>query len=166
LNDIEEQLRSKDLDAWSGGNLEHELDTVAQAVVWPIEDDRWGRVAPPGHRGRYSRVSSLTARRAQASSTRRRETVPDVAVLDSTMCYEDRGDGNPVVLLQDNPTSSYLWRNVIPQLTGQARCLAPDLIGMSRSGKPDIPYRFCRPLPLPGSLVRGARGRRRDPGGP
>ena len=69
--------------------------------------------------------------------------MPNVPVLDSTMYYEDRGDGNPVVLLHGNPTSSYLWRNVIPRLTGQARCLAPDLIGMGRSGKPDIPYRFA-----------------------
>jgi haloalkane dehalogenase len=64
-------------------------------------------------------------------------------VLDSTMYYEDHGDGNPVVLLHGNPTSSYLWRNVIPELTGQARCLAPDLIGMGRSGKPAIAYRFA-----------------------
>ena len=69
--------------------------------------------------------------------------MPDVRVLDSTMYYEDKGDGNPVVLLHGNPTSSYLWRNVIPELTGQARCLAPDLIGMGRSGKPDIAYRFA-----------------------
>jgi haloalkane dehalogenase len=59
------------------------------------------------------------------------------------MYYEDHGYGNPVVLLHGNPTSSYLWRNVIPELTDQARCLAPDLIGMGRSGKPDIAYRFA-----------------------
>lgn len=69
--------------------------------------------------------------------------MPDIPVLDSTMYYEDQGGGNPVVLLHGNPTSSYLWRNVIPELTGQARCLAPDLIGMGRSGKPDIAYRFA-----------------------
>ena len=69
--------------------------------------------------------------------------MPDISVLDSTMYYEDHGVGNPVVLLHGNPTSSYLWRNVIPELTGQARCLAPDLIGMGRSGKPDIAYRFA-----------------------
>jgi haloalkane dehalogenase len=42
-----------------------------------------------------------------------------------------------------NPTSSYLWRNVIPHVVGQARCLAPDLIGMGASGKPGIAYRFA-----------------------
>jgi len=69
--------------------------------------------------------------------------MPDVPVLDSTMYYEDQGDGTPVVLLHGNPTSSYVWRNVIPELTGQARCLAPDLIGMGRSAKPCLAYRFA-----------------------
>jgi haloalkane dehalogenase len=69
--------------------------------------------------------------------------VPNVRVLDSTIHYEDEGDGNPVVFLHGNPTSSFLWREVIPELTGQARCLAPDLIGMGRSGKPGIAYRFA-----------------------
>jgi haloalkane dehalogenase len=48
-----------------------------------------------------------------------------------------------VVFLHGNPTSSYLWRNVIPHVAGQARCLAPDLIGMGESGKPDIAYRLA-----------------------
>jgi haloalkane dehalogenase len=58
------------------------------------------------------------------------------------MHYEDVGDGDAIVLLHGNPTSSYLWRNVIPQLSGSHRCVAPDLIGMGRSGKPPIEYRF------------------------
>ena len=67
-----------------------------------------------------------------------------VEVLDSTMAYVDTGEGDPVVFLHGNPTSSYLWRNVIPHLAGQARCLAPDLIGMGDSGKaPDGSYRFA-----------------------
>lgn len=69
--------------------------------------------------------------------------MPEVAVLDSTMYYEDRGQGEAVVLLHGNPTSSFLWRSVIPELEGRRRCLAPDLIGMGRSGKPDLPYRFA-----------------------
>ena len=56
-------------------------------------------------------------------------------VLDSQMDYIDVGDGDPIVFLHGNPTSSYLWRNVIPHLQESARCLAPDLIGMGRSGK-------------------------------
>ena len=68
--------------------------------------------------------------------------MPDVAILDSTIHYRDSGSGDPIVFLHGNPTSSYLWRNVIPRLEGEGRCLAPDLIGMGRSGKPDIAYRF------------------------
>ena len=43
--------------------------------------------------------------------------------------------GEPIVFLHGNPTWSYLWRNIIPYLTGLVRCLAPDLIGMGQSGK-------------------------------
>lgn len=66
----------------------------------------------------------------------------EIAVLDSTISYIDEGEGEPILFLHGNPTSSYLWRNIIPHLTPHARCIAPDLIGMGRSGKPDIPYRF------------------------
>lgn len=66
-----------------------------------------------------------------------------VAVIDSEMAYVDTGAGDPIVFLHGNPTSSYLWRNVIPQVEGLARCLAPDLIGMGESGKsPSGSYRF------------------------
>jgi haloalkane dehalogenase len=66
-----------------------------------------------------------------------------VAVLDSTMAYVDVGRGDPVVFLHGNPTSSYLWRNVIPEVAPVARCLAPDLVGMGDSGPaPAGSYRF------------------------
>jgi haloalkane dehalogenase len=66
-----------------------------------------------------------------------------VAVLDSEMAFVDVGQGDPVVFLHGNPTSSYLWRNIIPYLQDRARCLAPDLIGMGESGKnPAASYRF------------------------
>ncbi len=58
-----------------------------------------------------------------------------VYVLDSEMTYVDVGEGKPIVLLHGNPTSSYLWRNIISELAGSGRCLAPDLIGMGDSGK-------------------------------
>jgi haloalkane dehalogenase len=58
-----------------------------------------------------------------------------VPVLDSHMAYVEVGLGAPIVFLHGNPTSSYLWRNVIPHLEASGRCLAPDLIGMGRSGK-------------------------------
>ena len=67
-------------------------------------------------------------------------------VHDRTMTYVDEGDGDPIVLLHGNPTSSYLWRRVIPHLTGLGRCIAPDLIGMGGSdklpGTGDARYRF------------------------
>jgi haloalkane dehalogenase len=68
--------------------------------------------------------------------------VPDTDLLDSTIHHEVAGSGHPIVLLHGNPTSSFLWRNVIPELSPIGRCLAPDLIGFGRSGKPDIAYRF------------------------
>jgi haloalkane dehalogenase len=58
-----------------------------------------------------------------------------VAVLDTEMAYVDAGSGDPVVFLHGNPTSSYLWRNVMPHVEPFARCLAPDLVGMGDSGR-------------------------------
>ena len=70
------------------------------------------------------------------------QAMHQVDVLGSKMAYVDTGDG-PVVLFQHgNPTSSYLWRNIIPHVAPQARCIAPDLIGFGQSDKPDILYRF------------------------
>src|SRR6476661_1062877 len=66
-----------------------------------------------------------------------------VAVLNTQMSYVDTGRGNPIVFLHGNPTSSYLWRNIIPYLSEHGRCLAPDLVGMGQSGKsPSRAYRF------------------------
>jgi haloalkane dehalogenase len=56
-------------------------------------------------------------------------------VLDREMAYVEAGKGDPIVLLHGNPTSSYLWRNVIPHLEALGRCIAPDLIGMGDSDK-------------------------------
>lgn len=59
------------------------------------------------------------------------------------MAYIDIGSGNPIVLLHGNPTSSFIWRNVIPYLSSKGRVLAPDLIGYGQSGKsPSNSYRF------------------------
>jgi haloalkane dehalogenase len=65
--------------------------------------------------------------------------MPVIDVLGSTMSYREAGTGTPVVFLHGNPTSSHLWRKVMP-LVGQGRLLAPDLIGMGDSGKPAIEY--------------------------
>jgi len=64
------------------------------------------------------------------------------AVLDSFVSYRELGTGSPVVFLHGNPTSSYVWRNVLPLLAENHRCLAPDLIGMGHSGKPESAYRY------------------------
>ena len=67
-----------------------------------------------------------------------------VTVLDTELAYVDTGAGDPIVFLHGNPTSSYLWRNVIPYVAGLGRCLAPDLVGMGDSGEaPDGSYRFA-----------------------
>jgi haloalkane dehalogenase len=67
-----------------------------------------------------------------------------VEVLGTTMSYVDAGAGNPLVFLHGNPTSSYLWRNIIPVVSDDHRCLAPDLVGMGASGPaPDGGYRFA-----------------------
>ena len=64
-------------------------------------------------------------------------------VLDSEMSYVEVGKGDPIVFLHGNPTSSYLWRNIIPYAADLGRCLAPDLIGMGRSKtSPSYAYRF------------------------
>jgi haloalkane dehalogenase len=67
-------------------------------------------------------------------------------VLGRNMAYVEVGEGDPIVLLHGNPTSSFLWRNVWPHLTPFGRCIAPDLIGMGDSDKlPDSgpgSYRF------------------------
>jgi haloalkane dehalogenase len=65
-----------------------------------------------------------------------------VEVHGSKMHFIDQGKGDPILLLHGNPTSSYLWRNIIPYLTPHARCIAPDLIGMGKSDRPKLGYRF------------------------
>ncbi|MFT3927794.1 MAG: haloalkane dehalogenase [Myxococcales bacterium] len=58
-----------------------------------------------------------------------------VQIKGFSMAYVDRGEGVPLVFLHGNPTSSYLWRNIVAPLEGRYRCLAPDLIGMGDSAK-------------------------------
>src|SRR5438270_11532475 len=71
-------------------------------------------------------------------------TIRHHEVLGTTMAYRETGKpGAPVALfLHGNPTSSYLWRNILPLVAPVAHCIAPDLIGFGQSGKPDIAYRF------------------------
>jgi haloalkane dehalogenase len=60
-----------------------------------------------------------------------------IQVLDKRMAYVEMGEGDPIVFLHGNPTSSYLWRNIMPHLRAHGRCLALDLIGMGDSDKLD-----------------------------
>ncbi len=83
------------------------------------------------------------------TSNRRSDISPDmpyktqfITVKGSKMAYVEAGEGDPILFLHGNPTSKYLWRNVMPHLEGQGRVIAPDLIGMGESDKPDIPYRY------------------------
>ncbi|MDO8433582.1 MAG: haloalkane dehalogenase [Candidatus Binatus sp.] len=57
-----------------------------------------------------------------------------IDLLGTSISCVDTGSGDPVVFLHGNPTSSYLWRNIIPHVAPLARCIAPDLIGMGASG--------------------------------
>lgn len=63
-----------------------------------------------------------------------------IDILDSTISYIDEGEGDPVIFLHGLPAWNYTWRNIIPTIAQKARCIAPDLIGSGRSGKPNIEY--------------------------
>ena len=65
-----------------------------------------------------------------------------VQVLGSRMHYVEEGEGAPILFIHGNPTSSYLWRNIIPFVTNGYRAIAVDLIGMGRSDKPDLAYTY------------------------
>lgn len=65
-----------------------------------------------------------------------------VEVHGSKLHYVDEGNGDPILFLHGQPTSSYLWRNIIPHVSSLGRAIAPDLIGFGKSDKPDIEYRF------------------------
>jgi haloalkane dehalogenase len=71
-------------------------------------------------------------------------SLPKLSVLDSEMAYREAGANlAPVALfVHGNPTSSFIWRNIMPLVAPVAHCIAPDLIGFGQSGKPDIAYRF------------------------
>jgi len=87
------------------------------------------------------------------------------SVLGSEMAYVEVGQGDPIVLLHGNPTSSYLWRNVLPHLQPLGRCIAPDLIGMGDSDK--LPnsgpgsYRFAEHRRYLDALLEGLNVRER-----
>lgn len=67
----------------------------------------------------------------------------EITVLGSTISYLEEGEGDAVVFLHGNPSAAYLWRNIIPYISATHRAIAPDLIGMGHSGKPDIAYTYA-----------------------
>ena len=81
-----------------------------------------------------------------------------ITVKGLKMAYQEEGEGPPIVFLHGNPTSSYLWRNVVPHLKGLGRCLVPDLIGMGESDP--LPesgpgsYRFTEHAEFLGELLQ------------
>src|SRR5258708_31466532 len=77
----------------------------------------------------------MSIQTAIQSSVMPPQTKKFVEIMGRKMAYVDVGAGDPIVFLHGNPTSSYVWRNVIPHCIGLGRCLAPDLIGIGDSYK-------------------------------
>lgn len=65
-----------------------------------------------------------------------------ITIYGHKLHYIDVSNGDPILFLHGNPTSSYLWRNIIPYMSRLSRCVALDLIGFGKSERPDIDYRF------------------------
>ncbi len=89
--------------------------------------------------------TSHTRRRTMASESISADfpyTSQYVDVHGSQIHYVEEGSGDPILFLHGNPTSSYLWRNIMPHVQGHGRCIAMDLIGMGKSDKPDLEYNF------------------------
>lgn len=85
-------------------------------------------------------MSAQVAEEISATDNHSRKTAQ---IFDTEMSYVDVGKGDPIVFLHGNPTSSYIWRNIIPHVSDIGRCLAPDLVGMGESGRsPTYSYRF------------------------
>ncbi|HEX2875202.1 MAG TPA: haloalkane dehalogenase [Polyangiaceae bacterium] len=80
-------------------------------------------------------ASTVTSSSASSSSRQ-------VPVLESFMAVREVGSGPPIVFLHGNPLSSQVWHDVLPRLSVRGRCVAPDLIGMGDSGKPNLAYRL------------------------
>jgi haloalkane dehalogenase len=80
-------------------------------------------------------IAAATPTYAQAQGGSWRERKKKIAVHGLQMAYYEAGIGDPIVFLHGNPTSSYLWRNIIPHVQQLGRCIAPDMIGMGDSDR-------------------------------
>ncbi|HAS47112.1 MAG TPA: haloalkane dehalogenase [Microscillaceae bacterium] len=77
-----------------------------------------------------------------------------IEVRGSKMAYIDEGAGDPILFLHGQPTSSYLWRNIMPHLEKQGRVIAPDLIGFGKSDQPNIDYTFVSHYPYVEGFIK------------
>src|SRR5215467_12824063 len=91
-------------------------------------NEQVGMVMPQETKNKMATPADLISAAFPYQKQRRR-------ILDRKMAYVEVGEGHPIVLLHGNPTSSYLWRHVLPHLQPLGRCIAPDLIGMGDSDK-------------------------------
>ena len=126
---------------------------MTSAISLPTEPRRWPALARAAAVG-TALVGAVTAGGAVfAQEQPTHPAVPAISaefpyehqyidVLGSRIAYVDEGEGDPILFIHGNPTSSYLWRNVMPYVDGQGRIIAIDLIGMGNSDKPDIGYTF------------------------
>jgi len=118
-----------------GFALVYRLNADKHACIFEITMQKWI------DRGIAERVEQVIPEQKEISSEFPFES-KYVEVLGSQMHYIDEGEGDPILFLHGNPTSSYLWRNIIPYVVDDGRVIAVDLIGMGKSDKPDIDYRI------------------------
>lgn len=91
----------------------------------------------------FATIAALSAGTAIAQpSSKMPYDLKRMDVLGYDMAYVDEGEGDPILFLHGNPTSSYLWRNIMPSVADTHRVIAPDLIGMGESEKPDVAFGF------------------------
>ena len=79
-----------------------------------------------------------------------------IEVLGSNLHYVEKGQGDPILFIHGNPSSSYLWRNIMPYLEEQGRVIAVDLIGMGRSDKPELDYTFADHIRYIDAMIVGS----------
>src|SRR5260370_23167078 len=115
-------------------------------------------LSSPGERDWSRRYALAKSKRRAKMKVPYDVVLPQVSVLGSTMAYRQAGNPDaPVALfLHGNPTSSYLWRHVIPLVAPTAHYIAPDLSGFRQSGKPDIEYRFADHVQYPDPFLANA----------
>ena len=123
-------------DAPPNHNVVIRFPTMAAARGW-WDSDAYKEIIPLRHRHAPGATAMFVPALGPDADVPGLERYPKrfAEVLGKRMAYVEAGAGDPIVFLHGNPTSSYLWRNIIPHLEGMGRCIAPDLIGMGDSEK-------------------------------